>query len=148
MNKTGLDKKLTSHFPLLKVGIICSYIRSLGRIGFKPRSFKKRWTSAHSIWFSPSNNVHDRTFKSCSINCNDWFSAVKEKSFFNSKLVSLTLFVIRWEHGTTIRTRMTCKKISCYMRDSAWRWLIIKNAKLCYIIYNPYSGISFLNSQP
>ena len=32
-------------------------------------------------------------------------------------------------HGTIIRTRITCKKILCYMRDSACRWFIVENAK-------------------
>ena len=33
-------------------------------------------------------------------------------------------------HGTIIRTGITCKKITCYMRDSACRWLIVENAKI------------------
>ena len=31
-------------------------------------------------------------------------------------------------HGTIIRTGITCKKIPCYMRDSASRWLVVENA--------------------
>ena len=31
---------------------------------------------------------------------------------------------------TIIRTGKTCKKIPCYMRDSASRWLIVENAKI------------------
>ena len=27
------------------------------------------------------------------------------------------------DHGTIKRTGITCKKIPCYMRDSAFRWL-------------------------
>ena len=34
------------------------------------------------------------------------------------------------EHGSIIRTRITCKKIPCYMRDSACRWFIVKKAKI------------------
>ena len=34
------------------------------------------------------------------------------------------------DHGTIIRTGITCKKIPCYMRDSACRWLIVENAKI------------------
>ena len=30
------------------------------------------------------------------------------------------------KHGTIIRTRITCKEIPWYMRDSACRWLIVK----------------------
>ena len=33
-------------------------------------------------------------------------------------------------HGTIIRTRITCKKIPCYMRDSACRWFIVENVKI------------------
>ena len=29
-----------------------------------------------------------------------------------------------------MRTGITCKKIPCYMRDSACRWLIVENAKI------------------
>ena len=35
-----------------------------------------------------------------------------------------------YKHGTIIRTGITCKKISCYMRDSAYRWFIVKKAKI------------------
>ena len=31
------------------------------------------------------------------------------------------------KHGTIIRTGITCKKISGYMRHSAYRWLIVEN---------------------
>ena len=38
------------------------------------------------------------------------------------------------QHGTIIRTiirtGMTCKKIPCYMRNSACRWSIVKKAKI------------------
>ena len=33
-------------------------------------------------------------------------------------------------HGTIIRTGIICKKIPCYMRDSACRWFIVKKAKI------------------
>ena len=33
-------------------------------------------------------------------------------------------------HRTIIRTEMTCKKVPCYMRDSACKWLIVKKAKM------------------
>ena len=35
-----------------------------------------------------------------------------------------------FNHGTIIRTGITCKKIPCYMRDSACRWFIVENAKI------------------
>ena len=40
------------------------------------------------------------------------------------------LAVTSFYHGTIIRTGITCKKIPCYMRDSACRWFIVKVAKL------------------
>ena len=44
----------------------------------------------------------------------------------------LTVFsnVTYLKHGTIIRTGITCKKIPCYMRDSACRWFIVKKAKI------------------
>ena len=39
-------------------------------------------------------------------------------------------FFIYFNHGTIIRTGITCKKIPCYMRDSACRWFIVENAKI------------------
>ena len=33
-------------------------------------------------------------------------------------------------HGTIIGTGITCKKIPCYMCDSACRWFIVKKAKI------------------
>ena len=39
-------------------------------------------------------------------------------------------FLFALEHGTIIRTGITRKKICCYMRDSACRWLIVENAKI------------------
>ena len=35
------------------------------------------------------------------------------------------------DHGTIIRIGIACKKIHCYMRDSAFRWFIVKKAKIC-----------------
>ena len=34
------------------------------------------------------------------------------------------------KHGTIIQTGLTCKKIPCYMYDSASMWLIVENAKM------------------
>ena len=36
----------------------------------------------------------------------------------------------QFHYGTIIRTGITCKKIPCYMRDSACRWFIVKKAKI------------------
>ena len=38
-------------------------------------------------------------------------------------------FTYSWEHGTIMRIGITCKKIPCYMCDSARRWFIVKKAK-------------------
>ena len=33
-------------------------------------------------------------------------------------------------HGTIRQTEITCKKVPCYMCDSAYRWFIVKKAKI------------------
>ena len=40
------------------------------------------------------------------------------------------IYVCMYKHGTIIRTRITCEKVSSYMRDSACRWLFVENAKI------------------
>ena len=35
-----------------------------------------------------------------------------------------------YNHGTIIRTGITCKKVPCYMRASTCRWFIVKKAKI------------------
>ena len=35
-----------------------------------------------------------------------------------------------YNHGSITRTGITCKKIPCYMHDSACSWLIIEDAKM------------------
>ena len=39
-------------------------------------------------------------------------------------------------HGTIKRTEITCKKISCYMHDSAYRWFIVEILKYFEVILN------------
>ena len=39
-----------------------------------------------------------------------------------------------WDHGTMTRTGITCKKIPCYMRDSACSWFFVKRAKIFEVI--------------
>ena len=41
-------------------------------------------------------------------------------------------------HGTIIRTGITCKKFRGYMRHSACRWLIVENAKIFRSYVNPF----------
>ena len=43
----------------------------------------------------------------------------------NVSYVNLTL-----DYGTIIQTEITCKKVSCYMRESACRWFIVKKSKI------------------
>ena len=38
--------------------------------------------------------------------------------------------ILLFHHGTLIRTGITCKKIPCYMPDSACRWRIVIEAKI------------------
>ena len=46
--------------------------------------------------------------------------------WYNCALLDCVL----WNHGTIIRKGITCKKKSCYMRDSACRWFIVKKTKI------------------
>ena len=41
-----------------------------------------------------------------------------------------TMEFVQLMHGTIIRTKITCKKIPCYMHDSAFGWFIVKKAKI------------------
>ena len=54
--------------------------------------------------------------------------------FFLFRLISMkktsNKFSFMFNHGTIIRTVITYKKIRCYMRDSACRWLIVENCKI------------------
>ena len=44
--------------------------------------------------------------------------------------VTLLQEMISYEHGTIIRTGITCKKIPSYMRNSACTWFTVKKAKI------------------
>ena len=41
-----------------------------------------------------------------------------------------TMEFVQLMHGTIIRIKITCKKIPPYMHDSAFRWFIVKKAKI------------------
>ena len=44
-----------------------------------------------------------------------------------------SVFIVNIEQvnaGTTIQTGITCRKIPCYMRNSACWWFIVKKAKI------------------
>ena len=51
--------------------------------------------------------------------------------------IELKFCVVPWNYNTR---EITCKKIPCYMRDSACRWFIVEDAKIfrSYVIYNRY----------
>ena len=48
--------------------------------------------------------------------------------YYLKKTVSKVYYYSK--HESIIRTGITCKKIPCYMRDSACRWFIVENAKI------------------
>ena len=50
-------------------------------------------------------------------------------AFFVFPLFGALKDLIR-DHGTIIRTEITCKKIRSYMRNSAWKWCIVKKTKI------------------
>ena len=39
-------------------------------------------------------------------------------------------YTYTYRDETIIKAGIVCKKISCYMRDSACRWLIVENGKI------------------
>ena len=41
-------------------------------------------------------------------------------------------------HGILIQTEIICNKISCYIRDSAYRWFIVKKAKIFWICFKHF----------
>ena len=45
-------------------------------------------------------------------------------------LVSICMDQYPFTHGIIIQTEITCKKIHCYMCDTACRWFIVKKAKI------------------
>ena len=56
-----------------------------------------------------------------------------DKSFCRSHFIfqnHISYDLHLWYHRTIIRTEITCKKIPCHMRDSACRWLTVKNIKI------------------
>ena len=64
--------------------------------------------------------------------CSDYNSAMVLINFsFNWFIVAIIwnshIMIL---HGTKIRTGITCKKICCYMCNSACRWLIVQNAQI------------------
>ena len=54
----------------------------------------------------------------------------KRGVYFSRSKKSYSSIVGLLYHGNIIRTGVTCKKIRCYMRDSASRWLIVENDKI------------------
>ena len=57
--------------------------------------------------------------------------AVRTLACFNStRIFYIVAVVVKFYHGTTMRTGVTCSNISSYMRNSVCRWLITENAKI------------------
>ena len=54
---------------------------------------------------------------------------IKRTDQFISPIKNLRANVL-FNHGSITPTGITYKKISCYMRDSACRWVIVENAKI------------------
>ena len=44
--------------------------------------------------------------------------------------IELSFMSAIYKHGTIMQTEITCKKIPCYMCNSACKWFIVKKAKL------------------
>ena len=62
---------------------------------------------------------------------NKYITDFKEKEErFNSFFDEQCFLINNSSHGTIIRTGITCKKIHCYMRDSAYSWFIVKKVKV------------------
>ena len=53
--------------------------------------------------------------------------------FFINQTVKRIIVAFPCNHGTIIQTGISCKRGFCYMRNSACRWLIVKNAKIFQI---------------
>ena len=55
-------------------------------------------------------------------------------AFYASPLLEVFLAFLGlsqvFDHRTIIQTGIKCKKIACYMHDSACRWFIVKKVKL------------------
>ena len=51
---------------------------------------------------------------------------------FSADVFQKTLWLLFYtiNYGTIIQAGITCKKIPCYMRDSACRWFIVKKTKI------------------
>ena len=78
----------------------------------------------------------NRTFK-MGLSCKNSSSVLAVCCFLKEMVASLifdwVLKIPLWpdvNHGTIIRTGITCKKIPCYMRDAACRWFIVKKFKI------------------
>ena len=60
-----------------------------------------------------------------------WFKQMSRKWSFRWRYKSFWRYENNSSnHGTIIRTVTICKKIPCYIRDSACKWFIVKKAKL------------------
>ena len=71
--------------------------------------------------------------KSRNIDVNIWITKMKKEMQIKKKKrlrIKYTIKTDRLKHGTIIRTGITRKIIPSYMRDSAYRWLIVENDRI------------------
>ena len=61
-------------------------------------------------------------------------------SKYSLRKAKLWLDEVKFVYETTIWTGITCKKIPCYMHDSACRWFKVKKAKMFWN-YDKHSWI-------
>ena len=59
-----------------------------------------------------------------------WLENFSNNGHQNLFFCKVFFIKVQLEHGIIIRTGITCKKIPCYMRDSACRWFIVKKPKI------------------
>ena len=78
------------------------------------------------------NSNFDENIASCA-SCQWMFwniFGVAESKNEDNKTICCFWRLVFPEHETIIWTGMTCKKIPCYMHNSACRWFIVKNDKI------------------
>ena len=72
--------------------------------------------------------------RKCDTSTKKEMQMIKTKIFWwktkKKKKIAKKVYVCMYKHGTIIRTGITYKKIPRYMRDSAYRWFLVENAKI------------------
>ena len=86
-----------------------------------------------NVPFFPSKlTLQNKFMASCSVIYQNWIPW--SYPLIEAIATSLKLIVnkssLTFGHRTLIQTEITCKKIPCYMHDSACRWFIVKKTKI------------------